>query len=78
MIETNDWLSKTNDPCMYENSVTRSRCCTTGALVLRNLTLIHLERSRHSVNTVAERAEVDEDDDTEANNWIVALVLNQY
>ena len=40
--------------------------------------LILLERSKHSVNNVAERAEVDEDDDTEDNNWIVALVLNQY
>ena len=68
MIETNDWLSKTNDPCVYENSVTRSRCCTTGALVLRN----------RPDNNVAERAEVDEDDETEDNNWIVALVLNQY
>ena len=75
MIETNDWLSKTNDPCMYEISVTRSRCCTTGALVLRNVTL---KISWHSVNNVAERAEVDGDDDTEDNNWIVALVLNQY
>ena len=73
MIETNDWLSKTNDPCMYEISVTRSRCCTTGALVLRNVTLIHLERSRHSVNNVAERAEVDEEDDTEDNKTILIV-----
>ena len=29
--------------------------------------LIHLERSKHSVNNVAEQAEVDEDDDTEDN-----------
>ena len=29
-------------------------------------------------HSVAERAEVDEDDDTEDNNWIVAWVLNQY
>ena len=49
-----------------------------GAALLRNVTLIHLERSWHSVNSVVERAEVDEDDDTEDNNWIVALVLNQY
>ena len=74
MIETNDWLSKTNDPCMYDNSVTRSRCCTTGALALRNVTLIILTQCHN----VAERAEVDEDDDREDNNWIVALVLNQY
>ena len=72
MIDTNDWLSKTSDPCVYENSVTRLRC-TTGALVLRNVTLIHLERSRHSVNNVAERAEVDEEDDTEDNKTILIV-----
>ena len=36
-------------------------------IFLRNLTLIHLERSKDSVNNVAERAEVDEDDATEDN-----------
>ena len=56
MIETNDWLSKTNDQCSYENnSVTASRCCITA------------ERSKHNANNVAERAEVDEDDNTEDN-----------
>ena len=39
---------------------------------------VQLKRSRQSVNNVAERAEVDEDDDTEDSNWIIALVLNQY
>ena len=60
---------------MYEISVTRSRYCTTGALVLRNVTP---EKILTQCQYVAERAEVDEDDDTEDNNWIVALVLNQY
>ena len=49
---------------MYENSVTVSRCFTKGPSSSRNLTRI----SKHSVNNVAERAEVDEDDDKEDNS----------
>ena len=62
----------------YNGSATKSHSTTTQYRQLRRLQL-QLKRSRQSVNNVAERAEVDEEDDTEDNiNWIVALVLNQY
>ena len=65
MIETNDWSSKTNDQCSYENnSVTASRCCITALYFLLNTPG---KKQTHCQYNVADRAEDDEVDDTEDN-----------